>query len=99
MEFSLNTYGPEKCIIEPIGETDRDFCLQLFKDAFIARCKLGTTWTAFGGAGSEFERVRYCFVHGTDGYGYCAILNKDKHLDVRAEVEIEGSNVNFSRPR
>lgn len=97
MEFSLNTYGPERCVIEPIGDGDRDLCLYLFKSAFLSRCKQHTTWTSFGNVDSEFDNIKYCFVHGSDGYGYCAIANLDKHLDVRAEVEIEGSNVNFSR--
>lgn len=97
MEFSLNVYGPAKCLIEPIGESDRELCLALFKDSFLARCKNQSSWTSFGAPESEFQHVKYCFVHGTDGYGYCAISNRDKSMDVRAEVEIEGSNVNFSR--
>lgn len=95
MEFAVNTFGPAKCVIEPIGETDRELCLTLFKDSFLGRNQQAT-WTAFGAPGSEFEHVKYCFVHGTDGYGYCAIKNSDKLVDVRAEVEIDGNNVNFS---
>ena len=89
-------YGPDKCIIEPIGEADRELCLCIFKDAFLDRCKHQTVWTSFGGNNPEFDNIKYSFVHGTDGYGYCAILNKERSMDVRAEIVIEGTNVNFS---
>lgn len=98
MEFSLNVFGPEKAVIEPIGEGDRDLCLELFKKAFVQRCLQNNSWTAFGRVGSEFQHIKYTFVHGSDGYGYCAIINKDRHIDVKATIEIEGSNVNFSNP-
>lgn len=97
MEFSINLFGPAKCKIEPIGDNDREICLDLFKTAFLSRCEDMTNWTSFGRSGTEFNNVKYTFVHGSDGYGYCAIKNKDKFMDIRAEIEIEGSNVNFSR--
>lgn len=96
MEFSLNMFGPAKTIIEPIGEKDREVCLHLFKSAFLSRCTQQLNWTSFGRPGSEFHNVKYTFVHGSDGYGYCAIDNRDKLINIKAEVEIEGSNVNFS---
>ncbi len=96
MEFSINIYGVAPCIIEPVCDSKRQKCLLMFKEAFISRVKSKSIWTPFGSTGSEFQRVMYSFVHGSDGYGYCAIWNTEKNMDVRAVVRIEGTNVNFS---
>lgn len=98
MDFSINVYGPSKSEIEPLSDVHNLDCQQLFKKAFLWRCMSKEhSWTPFGAPSSDYGMISYSFIHGTDGYGYCAIKNDDPLKDIKADVFIEGTNVSISK--
>jgi hypothetical protein len=96
--FSLNLYGPGECKIEPLAQSSYEESLQLFREGFLDRCQRLNSWTPFNTPGREFNKIFYSFVHGNDGYGYCAIWNKDPSINIEADVEFEGSSVSVIVP-
>jgi len=98
MEFSLNVYGPERCKIDLVDDCHIEDSLGLFKRAFMARSLDSNDWQPFGDSDPKYRDVSYTFVHGSDGYGYCAVQNKGDST-TEATITLTGLNIHFSIDR
>ena len=97
MEYSINVYGPSKCIIEPVSRKSREKCLASFRQAFINRCRQPTTKWSNCSISSRMTKVKRTIVQGSDGYGYLAIWNTTSDSRISAEATMTGTHLNMSR--
>jgi len=96
MQYSLNLYGPDECVIEPVSRKSQDECLKIFKSAFMSRCERPTcVWNLYKG----LKGIKFMFIHASDGYGFIAIWNQEHPRPIRATISLTGTNFNFSRLR
>lgn len=98
LDYGLSIYGPSAARIDALDISEKERCFELFKQTLLDKSQTAGRWVPYGATGTDFASVRYSFVHGGDGYGYCAIWSQETRSRLEAEIEIAGENIQFLIP-